>query len=120
MNTRKIGDALEDDVLEDLNTVNGKKNKLGFTTTANSGAKWSDGDLTHPDYVIECKVKSTQKGFSAPNAELKKVKEIADKTLKDWIYVQEISNGRRMVLMDYEAFMEITEEHRRGFIKDER
>jgi len=117
MNTRKIGDALEDDVLKSLNTVSGKKHKLGFTTTANSGAKWSDGDLTHPDYVIECKVKSTQKGFSAPSGEIKKVKEIADKTLKDWIYVQEISEGRRMVLMDYEAFMEITEAHRKEFLK---
>ena len=117
MNTRDIGDQLEEKVIESLNTVNGKLEDLGFKPTANSGAKWSDGDITHPDYVIECKVKSTQKGFSAPNAELKKVKEIADKTLKDWIYVQEVSEGRTMVLMDYEAFMEITEEHRKGFLR---
>jgi len=118
VNTREIGDKLEKKVIEDLNTVKGKQENLGFRPTANSGAKWSDGDIVHQDYVVECKVKSAKKGFSAPASELNKLIEVADKTFKDWIYVQEIHNGRKMVLMDYEAFIEITEEHRKRYLKE--
>lgn len=109
MSTRKTGDELEKEILEHLNSVRGQRDSdCGFRLCANSGAKWSDGDIRHQQLVIECKVKNTSKGMTVPIAELTKLKQLADTQCKDWVYVQKNATGT-YVSMDLDTFLELTE-----------
>lgn len=110
MNKREIGDSLEDYVLSKLGS--------GFTGTANSGAKWQDGDIRHPRLVVECKVKGDTEGFTSPKSELKKLWSLADKHGKDWLYIERNKTNKVMVLMDFDSFLEMTEVYRQKFEKE--
>jgi hypothetical protein len=106
-NTRDIGDELEKLALDRLGPA--------FRTTAGSGSVWKDGDLRHQAVVVECKVKNSTEGFTAPLSELKKLKELAVQQGKDWLYIEENKNGNIMILLDFEAFIEMTEEWRQKY-----
>jgi len=109
MNKRKIGDSLEDYVLSKLGS--------GFNRTANSGAKFQDGDIRHPRLVVECKVKGSTSGFTAPKSELKKLWKLADKHGKDWLYIERNVDNKHMVLLSLDMFLEMTETYRQKFDK---
>lgn len=100
-NSRKVGDDLEDKVVERLGP--------GFSKTAGSGSVFKNGDIAHHRLVTECKVKNNTKGFSAPASELKKLIKEADKQSKDWLYIQQSGLGKTMVLCDLNTFLEMTE-----------
>ena len=102
--TREVGDEFENDLLSRLGP--------GFRMTAGSGSKWRDGDLSHRAVVLEAKVKNSTEGFSAPLRELNKLWDRAEMEGKDWIYAQKNSTGRKMLLIDLEFFLEISEEWR--------
>jgi len=101
---RDIGDALEARVLAKLGP--------GFHSTGNSGATYQDGDIRHRRLVIECKVKNSTKGFAAPIKELKHLWKQADLQGKDWLYIEKNADGKTMVLMDFDTFLEMTYEWR--------
>ena len=109
-NKRAIGDKLENYILDLLSPIDPR-----FKKTANSGAKFSDGDIGHPFFVGECKVKSSA-GFSSPLTELKKLKKISNLQGKDWLYFQQNINKEIMVLMDFNTFLEIYEKMRKNEI----
>jgi len=100
-NKRKIGDKLEDRVLKALGSA--------FTKTGNSGATYKDGDIRHRKLVVECKVKSATKGFSAPASQLKKLQKTAELQGKDWLYIAENGEGKIMVLCDLNTFIEVAD-----------
>ena len=98
---REIGDEFEEYVLKHL----GK----GFSKTANSGAKFGDADIKHRKLIVECKVKSETPGMVAPIAELRKLWKEADKQGKDWLYIVKNKDNKVMVLLDFQAFIELSE-----------
>lgn len=106
---RAIGDVLENWILKLLGP--------GFHKTGNSGATFSDGDIRHPRLVIECKVKHTTEKFVAPTKDLRKLKKLAVKQGKDWIYIEENSLGEVQVLMDFNTFLELSDEWRKQHSK---
>lgn len=109
--SREVGDELEKKVLRDLNQA-GESTFESFKPTAGSGSKWQDADIRHNKLVVECKVKNSVKGFSAPTSELNKLIKEAEKQFKDWLYIEQNADGRVMVLMDFNAFLEISEDWR--------
>jgi len=104
-NKRKIGDDLEDRVLKKLGP--------GFTLNGNSGATFSNGDIRHRNLVVECKVKNSTEGFTSPLAELKKLWALAKKECKDWLYIEQNQDNKIMVLVEFDAFLEMTEDWRK-------
>jgi hypothetical protein len=104
MSNRDIGDELENKVISKLGE--------GFHRTGNSGATFKDGDIRNRRLVIECKVKNNTEGFSSPKSELKKLWKEANKQGKDWLYIEQNGDGKVMVLMDFDTFLEMTEHYR--------
>ena len=104
--TREIGDEFEEEIIRLLNEHSPENE---WDSTAGSGSKWQDGDIRHQDYVGECKVKSNVRGFTAPASELNKLISEADKQFKDWLYFERNGDGRTMVLMDMNTFLELYE-----------
>lgn len=102
-NKRKIGETLENRVLKALGP--------SFHKTGNSGATFKDGDIRHRKLCIECKVKGGTKGFTAPLKELQKLWKLSEDQGKDWLYIEENANGKTMVLMDFNAFVEYSESY---------
>lgn len=86
--------------------------------TGNSGATFSDGDIRHKRLVIECKVKGTTEKFQAPTKDLKKLKALAEKQGKDWIYIEKNKTGEVQVLMDFNTFLELSHEWREKHKED--
>lgn len=86
---------------------------LGLDSTARSGAHWDDGDLKHPDFVIECKYKS-QPNLTFPKNERTKLQEQAKRLLKDWIYLQSNNSGDYAVmsLKTLEALLDEIQYHK--------
>lgn len=80
----------------------------GSKQTVNSGATFDDGDLTHINFVIECKVKDT-KGISIPANLLKKVQKQAIKLGKDYLIVNKIIGGS-FVTLRMETFKEFLDD----------
>jgi hypothetical protein len=100
-NKRKTGDQTE-------NRVFGKVKHLGFRKTANSGARFGDHDMSHPDWVTEIKKKSTE-GASVAKSELSKLKAEAEKQGKDWLFICENQKGNQVAMTDLDAFIAILE-----------
>jgi hypothetical protein len=96
---RAIGDQLEKKTLGLL--------KSCFSTTAGSGSVWMDGDLKHPEYVVECKVKNATKGVTIPTKDLSKLQLEAKKQMKEWLFVVENGLGDISITMDIRTFSEI-------------
>lgn len=105
-NQRKIGDKLEKKVQNFLSK------DLGFEQTANSGAKWKDGDLRHTAYVVEIKVKNNTGGASIATAELSKLKKEATKQNKDWIFVCENVKGDLVAMVPLATLSELIHDSR--------
>lgn len=102
INKRAIGDSLEDLVIKKLGS--------SFHKTGNSGATFQDGDIRNRKLCIECKVKATP-GFSSPTKELKKLWKLSKDQCKDWLYIEKNGDGKIMVLMEFNTFLEIGEEY---------
>lgn len=100
-NQRKIGDKLEKKVQTFLSR------DLGFGPTANSGAKWQDGDLRHSLYVVEIKVKNKTGGAIIDGRDLSKLKREAQKQLKEWIYVCENQKGDLVAMVPLAVLSEL-------------
>lgn len=100
-NQRKIGDKLEKRVQTFLSK------DLGFEQTANSGAKWQDGDLRHTRYVVEIKVKNNTGGASIAQKDLSKLKRESTKQGKEWIYVCENVNGDLVAMLPLATLSEL-------------
>jgi hypothetical protein len=66
-----------------------------------------DGDLKHPEYVVECKVKNSSKGVSIPAKELTKLQAEAKKQFKEWLFVVENESGNISITMDITLFSEM-------------
>jgi len=107
LSTSDVGSQFEKEILKRLGPA--------FSLTSGSGCKWRDGDLRHQAVVVECKVKNSTEGFSAPLRELNKLHSTAELQGKDWLYIQKNSSGKVMVLLDLEAFIEMTEEWRKKY-----
>jgi len=100
-NKRQIGDIFEKIVLKKL----GK----GFYKTAGSGSVWKDGDIKHSSLVIECKVKNTSSSFSITKKEMDHLLKQADLQGKDWLFIEKNSDGRILVLLELDTFLETAE-----------
>lgn len=105
-NQRKIGDKLEKKVQTFLTR------ELGFEQTANSGAKWQDGDLRHNFYVVEIKVKNNTGGASIAQKDLSKLKREAKRQGKMWIYVCENVNGDLVSMVPLDTLSELLHDSR--------
>ena len=103
-NKRELGDKLENLILDLLKEIN--KN---FSKTANSGAKWSDGDIKHPLYVIEIKKKASSGGFSFPKKDYTKLVKISEKTLREWIYISSNNKEELVACIDFNFLLELLE-----------
>ena len=103
LNTRKIGDQLEDKVLDILDPY--------FYKTAGSGSVFKDGDLRNKDIVGEVKMRSTA-GASVAGPDLKKVMAEAKKQGKDWLFVCENYDKDLVAFIDLNHFAILYEENR--------
>lgn len=98
--TRATGDKFETDVKPLLE-------ELGFRPTAGSGSVFKDGDFSHEDFVLECKVKNATEGFSFGKADFEKLKKEAKKQGKDWLTLVENKNGEIVVSMGFDTFIQL-------------
>ena len=103
LNTRKIGDQLEDKVLEILEPY--------FSKTAGSGSIFKDGDLRNRDTVGEVKMRSTA-GASVAGPDLKKLIAEAKKQGKDWLFVCENYNKDLIAFIGLNHYAILYEENR--------
>lgn len=98
MNTRKIGDLLENLVKYELG---------GLRKTQGSGSVKQDGDLKDEDlFVIECKYRS-KKNLSIPKDWIDKVKKQADLSDREWAIVNQLEDKSIYVTIDFEVFKEL-------------
>ena len=95
INTRKIGDDLEDKVLEVLAPY--------FSKTAGSGSVFKDGDLRNHEIVGEIKVRGTS-GASIAGKDFKKLKKEALKQGKEWLFVCENESKDLITMTDLNFF----------------
>lgn len=95
MMSREKGDLLETRV----------SNALQINKTTNSGAKYQNGDIANRRYVIECKYRDKE-SFSIDKKDLKKLRQQALDTFRDWIYIQENNRGTFAVI-DFELLVEL-------------
>jgi len=102
INTRKIGDKLEDKVLNILEPY--------FSKTAGSGSVFKDGDLRNKEIVGEIKVRPTV-GASIAGKDLKKLQKEANKQGKEWLFVCENYNKDLIAIMDLNFFAILYEEN---------
>ena len=100
INTRKIGDKLENKVLNILEPY--------FSKTAGSGSVFKDGDLRNKETVGEVKVRSTA-GASITGKDLSKLKEEARKQCKEWLFICENYDKDLVAMMDLNFFSIIYE-----------
>jgi len=101
---RSVGDEFEEVVLDKLGP--------GFSKTAGSGSVWKDGDIRHPELVVECKVKNTANSISCPRSELDHLQREAHIQCKDWMYVQRNKHGEELVLLPLDTLAWMTEQWR--------
>ena len=101
----KIGDKLEKRTLEILQSVDQR-----FRPTANSGATYQDNDISHPEWVVECKVKNGTQGISLNKSELLKLQKEAKKESKDWLGIVENSDGSTVAMMSLDQFATLLSE----------
>lgn len=97
--TRKTGDDLEKKVSSLLDS--------SFLPTAGSGSVFMDGDFSHPNYVVECKVKNATEGISLSKSEFSKLKKEAKKQGKDWLSITENASNDIVVSMDINEFVRL-------------
>jgi len=97
MNTRKIGDKLENFVL----------NALNFKKTRGSGSVLHDGDLKDKDiFVIECKRRNTD-GLSIERKWIENVKKQAELSDREWALVNQLKDGSIYVTINFNIFTEM-------------
>ena len=94
--SREKGDRLETYVSK----------SLSINKTTNSGAKFGNADLADKNIVIECKYKSLPH-FRPDKKELGKVIEIAEKSLREWAYIQQTKDDKIYTVIDFEFFSEL-------------
>ena len=75
------------------------------TFTSNSGAKYSDGDISNRLFRIECKDAPSQKSFSIKRSTWKKIQKTADTYSKTGIVVSRNSDGDVVVHIAFDEFM---------------
>ena len=107
MNTRKVGNKLEDYVLSELNSVTNNY----FTKTPNSGAVFGEPDLTNSNWLVECKSKQTSKNFNILDKEVKKIQKSCTLTGKDWLLVTQNSDNKIIVSLELDIFLELFKNH---------
>lgn len=87
------GESFEKNIAEDL----------GTKRTCNSGAKWGNGDLQHPDAILEAKDRGAE-GFSMPYKDfLKLKKEMLAHHRRYWAYFVRNVHGDKVVVIPYEV-----------------
>jgi Holliday junction resolvase len=101
--TRDTGNSLEKKALRVLS-------EYGFRQTAGSGSVFKDGDLSHPQYVVECKVRNSTSGLSISGSDLVKLIKEAKKQGKEWLAILENRDGVKSVMMDLNQFATLLEE----------
>jgi hypothetical protein len=99
--SRKIGDPLE-------NYVDGTF-PLAFKTK-NSGGLHGDGDLLTPDFLIECKTKSSCLGISFSGREVLKGKQQAVKKTRQPLFVLKNGDAEMWAAMPYAKLVRIMKE----------
>jgi len=105
-NSRAVGDKLEKYVTSSLNAID-HIDQDKFKQTPGSGSVFSDGDITNPYWVIECKVRNTQKSFGAPGSDIKRLRDLANMHGREWAYIVQNSEGKRVAVIDFELFVEL-------------
>jgi hypothetical protein len=103
VNTRKIGDDLENKVLEILEPY--------FSKTAGSGSVFKDGDLRNSDTVGEIKVRGTM-GASITGTDLRKLVAEAKKQGKDWLFICENYPKNLIAMLDLNTYAVLYEENK--------
>ena len=80
-----------------------------FQKTSNSGATHGDGDLRHPNFLVEAKDRGTE-GFSLPRKEfLKLQRQSANWSRGQWAYFFRNRTGEEVVILNRELFEEMLE-----------
>lgn len=102
MNKRKLGNKLEDYVVEQL-----KKIDIKAERSPTSGAKGSPGDIRNDKFYIECKKRNTL-SFNINNNVWKKLcKQVPYYSHKIPLYVTENIEGTKLVSLKCEDFFQL-------------
>ena len=77
--------------------------------TKGSGSVRGDGDLHHPDYMLECKTNNKSEGISISKADLRKGIQQALKVNRRPIFVMKNALGQTWVCVPYMEFINLLE-----------
>lgn len=95
------GESFEKNIAADLDT----------TRTCNSGAKWGDGDLRHPEAILEAKDRGAE-SFSMPRNDLLKLqKEAMTHHRRYWAYFIRNKHGEKVAVIPYELAISFFSNH---------
>lgn len=97
MNTRKIGEHLENYILFNLDMLK----------TKGSGSVKHDGDLKdNEDFVVECKYRS-EKNLIIKKEWLNEIKKQADLSGRNWLIINQTDDKKIYVTLDFHVFVDL-------------